>query len=46
MELCRGRSSWGLGKGPTPEDDGHDPRLLQFKEHLGSALRHSSGFEH
>lgn len=29
-----------VGKGPSSEGGGHYPRLLQFKEHLDSTLRH------
>ena len=49
MELCEGRSGWGLGTGCAPEGDGHgtgctgqwaQPRVLEFKENLDSTLRH------
>jgi len=48
MELCQGRGSWGLGKGPAPEGgwQGADcsgqwarPQVLEFKERLDNALR-------
>ena len=45
----RERSGWVLGKGSSPESDGqpwaaqgcgHRPKLMDFKEHLGNALRY------
>ena len=49
MELCQRRGRWGLGTASAPEGgwtpeqaaqgNGHSPRLLEFKEHLDSALR-------
>jgi len=35
-----GESSWGLGKGSSPESSGHGRKLPEFKEHLDTALRH------
>ena len=39
MKLCQGRGSWGLGIGSAPEGCGHRIDLMEFKEHLDSALR-------
>ena len=49
MELRQGVSSWGLGKGSSPEDDqaleqapqdsGHSPMLLDVNECLHNTLR-------
>jgi len=46
-----GRGRWGLGKGSSPEGGGaleqaahgrgHGPKLLEFEEHLNTALRHT-----
>jgi len=40
MELHQGRLGWWLGIDSAPEGGGHSPELLEFKEHLDSALRH------
>jgi len=46
MGLCQGRGSLGLGKGSAPEGKTGCPglwtwpRVLEFKEHLDSTLRH------
>jgi len=51
MELHHGGSGWGLGNNSSLEDgyaleqvpqgSVHGPKLLEFKEHLGSALRNT-----
>jgi len=49
MELRQGRVRWVLEKGSAPgghgreqpaQSSGHCPALLEFKEHLDTALRH------
>ena len=49
MELCQGRVRRGLGRGSSPEGGGHgtscpgqwaQPRVLEFREHLDSTVRH------
>jgi len=44
MELCQGRSNWGLGKGSAPEGGGHGPELLEFKKHLDNTQTQGLNF--
>lgn len=54
IETCLGRGRWGLGTGSAPESgqvmeqaaqgNGHGAKLLEFKEHFDTTLKHGVGF--